>query len=107
VESIVDPVSGADRIDTTAQQKKEVAKQLRELLVIAYKGDDQKKFIDALNDHDTVELARREMDGIRVATPVFDAARETDIQALLKVGGMPEEGKVQLYDGRTGEAFAE
>jgi DNA-directed RNA polymerase subunit beta len=107
VESIVDPVSGADRIDTTAQQKKDVAKQLRELLLIAYKGDDQKKFVDGLNDHDVIELARREMDGIRVATPVFDAARETDIQALLKVGGMPEEGKVQLYDGRTGEPFAE
>jgi DNA-directed RNA polymerase subunit beta len=107
VESIVDPVSGADRIDTTAQQKKDVAKQLRDLLLIAYKGDDQKKFIDGLNDHDVIELARREMDGIRVATPVFDAARETDIQELLKVGGMPEEGKVQLYDGRTGEPFAE
>ena len=107
VESIVDPVSGADRIDTTQQQKKEVAKQLRDLLLIAYKGDDQKKFIDGLSDHDVIELARREMDGIRVATPVFDAARETDIQALLKIGGMPEEGKVQLYDGRTGEPFAE
>ena len=107
VESIVDPISGADRIDTTAQQKKDVAKQLRDLLLIAYKGDDQKKFLDGLNDHDVIELARREMSGIRVATPVFDAARETDIQELLKVGGMPEEGKVQLYDGRTGEPFAE
>jgi DNA-directed RNA polymerase subunit beta len=107
VESIVDPISGADRIDTTPQMKKDVAKQLRELLLIAYKGDDQKKFLDGLNDHDVIELARREMGGIRVATPVFDAARETDIQELLKVGGMPEEGKVQLYDGRTGEPFAE
>jgi DNA-directed RNA polymerase subunit beta len=107
VESIVDPISGADRIDTTPQMKKDVAKQLRELLLIAYKGDDQKKFLDGLNDHDVIELARREMSGIRVATPVFDAARESDIQELLKVGGMPEEGKVQLYDGRTGEPFAE
>jgi DNA-directed RNA polymerase subunit beta len=107
VESIVDPISGADRIDTTPQMKKDVAKQLRDLLLIAYKGDDQKKFLDGLNDHDVIELARREMSGIRVATPVFDAARETDIQELLKVGGMPEEGKVQLYDGRTGEPFAE
>ena len=107
VESIVDPVSGADRIDTTPQQKKDVANQLRDLLLIAYKGDDQKKFLEGLNDLDVIELARREMGGIRVATPVFDAARETDIQELLKVGGMPEEGKVQLYDGRTGEPFAE
>jgi DNA-directed RNA polymerase subunit beta len=107
VESIVDPVSGADRIDTTPQQKKDVAKQLRDLLLIAYKGDDQTKFLEGLNDLDVIELARREMGGIRVATPVFDAARETDIQELLRIGGMPEEGKVQLYDGRTGEPFAE
>jgi DNA-directed RNA polymerase subunit beta len=107
VESIIDPISGADRIDTTPQLKKDVAKQLRDLLLIAYKGDDQRKFVDGLNDHDVIELARREMGGIRVATPVFDAARETDIQELLRVGGMPEEGKVQLYDGRTGEPFAE
>ena len=107
VESIVDPVSGADRIDTTAQQKKDIAKQLNDLLLIAYKGDEQKKFIGGLSDHDVIELARREMDGVRVATPVFDAAREVDIQELLRVGGMPEDGKVQLYDGRTGEPFAE
>jgi DNA-directed RNA polymerase subunit beta len=107
VESIVDPVSGADRIDTTAQQKKDVAKQLHDLLLIAYRGDEHKKFIDGLSDYDVIELARREMGGIRVASPVFDAAREVDIQELLKVGGMPEDGKVQLYDGHTGEPFAE
>ena len=107
VESVVDPVSGADRIDTTSQQKKEAAKQLRDLLTTAYKSDEQKKFVDGLSDQDAIDLARREMTGVRVATPVFDAARETDIQDLLKVAGVPEEGKVQLYDGRTGEPFAE
>jgi DNA-directed RNA polymerase subunit beta len=43
--------------------------------------------------------------GFRVATPVFDGAKETEIRNLLKEAGLPEDGKVDLYDGRTGEKF--
>lgn len=43
--------------------------------------------------------------GFRVATPVFDGAREEEIKALLMEAGLPEDGKVDLYDGRTGEKF--
>ena len=107
VESIVDPLSGADRIDTTPQLKKDVTKQIREFLCIGYKGEEQEKFINGLSDVDVLDLARREMSGVRVATPVFDAAKETDIQDLLGAAGVPQDGKVQLYDGRTGEPFAE
>jgi DNA-directed RNA polymerase subunit beta len=43
--------------------------------------------------------------GIRIATPVFDGASENDIQELLEQAGLPLDGKVDLYDGRTGEKF--
>lgn len=43
--------------------------------------------------------------GIRVASPVFDGAREEDITAMMKKAGMSSDGKTVLYDGRTGEAF--
>ena len=43
--------------------------------------------------------------GFRVATPVFDGAREDEIKDLLVEAGLPEDGKVDLYDGRTGEKF--
>jgi len=43
--------------------------------------------------------------GIRVITPVFDGAKEEDIRNLLKKAGLPEEGKVTLYDGWNGKAF--
>jgi DNA-directed RNA polymerase subunit beta len=43
--------------------------------------------------------------GIKVATPVFDGAHEEDIEALLEKAGLPGNGKVQLFDGRTGEPF--
>lgn len=43
--------------------------------------------------------------GWHVATPVFDGAHEPDIREALKEAGYPEDGKMQLYDGRTGEPF--
>ena len=43
--------------------------------------------------------------GIRLATPVFDGATESDIFETLQKAGLPEDGKTILYDGRTGEPF--
>jgi len=43
--------------------------------------------------------------GYHVATPVFNGASEEDILEALKEAGLPESGKIQLYDGRTGEPF--
>ncbi len=43
--------------------------------------------------------------GFKIATPVFDGAREGDIWDALKQAGLNEDGKSILYDGRTGEPF--
>jgi DNA-directed RNA polymerase subunit beta len=43
--------------------------------------------------------------GLRVASAVFDGAREQDIKAALRQAGLPEDGRVTLYDGKTGEPF--
>jgi DNA-directed RNA polymerase subunit beta len=43
--------------------------------------------------------------GFRVATPVFDGAKEEEIRDALIEAGLPPDGKVDLYDGRTGEKF--
>ncbi len=45
--------------------------------------------------------------GIYVSTPVFDGASEDEIRDMLREAGLPEDGKVQLRDGRTGENFME
>ncbi len=41
----------------------------------------------------------------KVATPIFNGANEKEIRELLKQGGVAEDGKTVLYDGRTGEPF--
>jgi DNA-directed RNA polymerase subunit beta len=43
--------------------------------------------------------------GIKVATPVFDGASESQIEDELERAGLPRSGKVMLRDGRSGEAF--
>ena len=45
--------------------------------------------------------------GYKVATPPFNGVPTDVIKAELKKAGLPEDGKVQLFDGRTGEAFQE
>ena len=41
----------------------------------------------------------------KVATPVFDGAKQEEIQTLMVENGLPADGKMQLFDGRTGMPF--
>ncbi len=43
--------------------------------------------------------------GFQAITPVFEGAKEEEIRSTLKEAGLPEDGKVTLFDGRTGEPF--
>ena len=45
--------------------------------------------------------------GMKVASPSFNGVSTEKIESLLKESGLPEDGKQQLYDGRSGEAFSE
>lgn len=45
--------------------------------------------------------------GMKVASPSFNGVPAEKIQELLKEAGLPEDGKQQLFDGRTGEALKE
>ena len=49
-------------------------------------------------------LAARAL-GWEIVTPVFDGANENEIMDLLVQAGYPRDGKIQLYDGRSGEPF--
>ncbi|MGB6624969.1 MAG: hypothetical protein WBE43_09300, partial [Candidatus Acidiferrales bacterium] len=60
-----------------------------------------------LDDEDILDIARNYGEGIPMATPVFDGAREKDIRHLLVAAGLPENGKITLFDGMTGDQFAQ
>ncbi|WP_340696068.1 DNA-directed RNA polymerase subunit beta [Hydrogenobacter thermophilus] len=63
-------------------------------------------FLNGLSDEDFWEVIRSYAEkGIPVATPVFEGANEDQIKELLKMADLPEDGRITLYDGRTGEPF--
>ena len=80
---------------------------LRRKLKDIYHTKDLAETIDNLSGADLRRLATRGKHGVHVATPVFDGASEAEIFSLLKQTGLPATGQTMLYDGRTGEPFAE
>ena len=57
-------------------------------------------------DTDTVKkLVEKASQGVHVATPVFDGAKEDQVKNVLKHAQLPETGQTVLFDGRTGEPF--
>ena len=78
---------------------------LRELVVDTYKGSAKTENISAYSDDEILLLANQVKKGISIATPVFDGAREPDINELLAKAGVNTSGQSVLYDGRTGEPF--
>ena len=65
----------------------------------------QKEEITAFSDAEILELAKNLVDGVPMATPVFDGASEAEIKGLLELADLPVSGQTTLTDGRTGEAF--
>src|SRR5260370_465542 len=61
--------------------------------------------LSTLIDEELLDMAEGFREGIPFATPVFDGARETEIRHLLEVAGLPHAGKINLYDGMTGDMF--
>ena len=78
------------------------AKGLRDQLVSIYGNMPE---IDEASDSELAELGQNLRRGVPFATPVFDGAKESDIEFMLKKAGLDPSGQVTLYDGRTGEAF--
>ena len=63
------------------------------------------KSLAKLEDDELIEYAEGFKEGIPFATPVFDGAREPEIRHLLEVAGLPSLGKINLFDGMTGDQF--
>ncbi len=79
---------------------------VRDALKITY-GDDvyEEGFAD-LEEQKLLELAGNARGGVPIATPVFDGAKEADVNDALARAGFDTSGQSDLFDGRTGEKFA-
>jgi DNA-directed RNA polymerase subunit beta len=64
-------------------------------------------YLDGLNDSSLLKFAENYRNGVHMATPVFDGAKEEEIKLLLEEAGSSKSGQTTLYDGHTGEPFKE
>jgi DNA-directed RNA polymerase subunit beta len=81
-----------------------VPQAVRDRLTTVY-GEAYADEIASRSDEDIVEMAGLLKNGVPMATPVFDGAREADVSDMLALAGLDTSGQSTLFDGRTGEAF--
>lgn len=84
----------------------EATVKIRQFLETVYnKTGGGSEDLKSLTDAEVVELAGNLVNGVPIATPVFDGANEEEIKTLLKLADLGDSGQSRLYDGRTGEPF--
>ena len=85
--------------------KGESTEKLGKHLEFIYGKDVYKEDIADMREDELMELGSNLTNGVPMATPVFDGAREDDIVEMLEKAGLASSGQVTLIDGRTGETF--
>jgi DNA-directed RNA polymerase subunit beta len=86
-------------------RKQAAAAEIRKFLNKIYNTSGRAADIDGLEDKEIFELASNLEGGVPFATPVFDGAHESEIKTMLELAGLPHNGQITLFDGRTGDAF--
>jgi len=92
-----------DQLNALIEEQK--YKALREKMKKIFATPSQRKMITQMNEKQLIDLASFYKDGVHMATPVFDGAKEDEIKSLLKEAGLEQSGQATLFDGRTGEPF--
>ncbi len=85
----------------TGQEREKLLDRLRDI----YGDAEFTAEIEPMTNEQLFELCENLRKGIPIATPVFDGARQSDIEGMLTKAGLATSGQVSLTDGRTGEVF--
>ncbi len=81
--------------------------KMKEIVEIAHFGEKYKEFLDTLTNEELLKYARDWAKGVKFATTPFEGVNEEEFKKLFELAGIPKDGKMQLYDGRTGEPIKE
>ena len=79
---------------------------VRDAMKIAYGEEVYEAALSGRDEEQFLEAARNVTKGVPIATPVFDGAKEPDVNDALRRAGFDQSGQSIVYDGRTGERFA-
>ena len=87
------------------QKKIEKNEKTANFLKSVYGKDIYEESINSLSNREFKDLCENVQNGIPIATPVFDGAKEQDVTKMLEIANLPSSGQTFLWDGRTGEKF--
>ncbi|MBT8363422.1 MAG: DNA-directed RNA polymerase subunit beta, partial [Deltaproteobacteria bacterium] len=92
-----------DQLNQMLEEQK--FKALKDKMKKIFSKPDTKKQINQMDDDELTDFVSYYRDGVFMATPVFDGAKENEIKDLLIEAGLDSTGQTTLYDGRSGEPF--
>ena len=75
---------------------------IKEAMRLVYGDDVYEEGIKNMGDASLIEAAGNVTNGVPIATPVFDGAKESDVDDALSRAGFDKSGQSILFDGRTG-----
>ena len=87
------------------QKKIEKTEKVKTFLKSVYGNEVFEENIDKLSNSEFKDLCENIQNGVPIATPVFDGAKEQDVTNMLDLAELPNSGQTHLWDGRTGEQF--
>ncbi|MEL6584602.1 MAG: DNA-directed RNA polymerase subunit beta [Pseudomonadota bacterium] len=79
---------------------------VKEAMKSAYSDDVYREATAEMSEEQFLEAAGNVSAGVPIATPVFDGAKEADVNEALVRAGLDQSGQSIVFDGRTGEQFA-
>ncbi|MFT6426342.1 MAG: DNA-directed RNA polymerase subunit beta [Celeribacter sp.] len=79
---------------------------VKDAMKFVYGDNVHDEILKDLDDADLLEKAGNVINGVPIATPVFDGAKEADINEALAKAGFDTSAQSVLFDGRTGEQFS-
>jgi len=94
-----------DQVNALLEENK--IQQLKEKFKKIFSGKAESEQLKDMSDSDVLAMAENTRDGVFMATPVFDGAKEEEIKDLLEEAGLSKSGQATLFDGRTGLPFDE
>jgi len=78
---------------------------VQDAMKIAYGDELYDEVLKDMPKDNFLEAAGNVTKGVPIATPVFDGAKEADVNDMLTRAGLDTSGQSILFDGRTGEQF--
>ena len=93
--------------EKTADYVEKLRNKMKTIVKVAKFGEHYAKFLDSLTDEELLKYARDWAKGVKMATPSFEGVNDEEFKKLFELAGIDADGKVELYDGRTGEKLQE